>query len=130
VVLEKAVFQQERSRYELQGQYTLPPPLQLRPPPHDDAPSAAAASTATKPAAAVAAEAEAEEGDALQPELCSHPVAEVKRVPWTPGGRWRWRMEVPGAEVVEMLPAVRLVSAISGKKLQVKCKTHVCTSEA
>ena len=39
-----------------------------------------------------------------------------RRVPWTPGGRWKWRMEVPGAEVVEMLPAVRLVSLHSGEK--------------
>ena len=104
VQLEKAVFQQVRSRYELQGQYTLPPETL-----HATRAAAAAESRAAEvstsavtasASAATSLPSEEEEkaaearGEPLELELLSHPVTEVKRVPWTPGGRWKWRMEV------------------------------------
>lgn len=99
VQLEKAVFQQVRSRYELQGQYTLPPETLHATRAAESraaeafAGSASASATPSLPSEEEEKAAE-ERGEPLKLELLSHPVTEVKRVPWTPGGRWKWRMEV------------------------------------
>jgi hypothetical protein len=97
VQLEKAVFQQVRSRYELQGQYTLPPET-LSATRAAESRAAEARSSSASAATSLPSEEEQkaaeERGKPLELELLSHPVTEVKRVPWTPGGRWKWRMEV------------------------------------
>lgn len=84
VRLEKLVLQQQRSRYEVQGEYTLPPNTPL--------PSSAA-------------------DLALQPAATSSgaPGSATSAVP--AGGRWRVAVSVPVAELQEIVPAARLLQS-------------------
>jgi hypothetical protein len=133
VRLESAVLQQAHSRYQLAGEYVLPEGVlgavgpavapagddvseQLYAPVPTQQPSqpVAEASTETPPdASSVAAEAAAEGEQAHAPVFDAEVLPPSAPAPRTlERGRWRWRMEVPGAEAEEMLPAVRLLGAL------------------
>jgi len=81
VRLERALLQQQNSRYELQGEYVLP-----------------TVGIATAPP---------------QKSLVEMVAMNEAGLPWAAGGRWRWQISVPGAEVEEMLPALQILAAAS-----------------
>lgn len=80
ITVEKTVLEQANSKYELQGEYVLPGT-------RDRYPSS-------------------KEGDGLlKRAMVGHLGTVISSM-----GRWRMRLEVPGAEVAEMLPLARLLS--------------------
>ncbi|XP_038973115.1 protein SUBSTANDARD STARCH GRAIN 4, chloroplastic isoform X2 [Phoenix dactylifera] len=80
ITIEKTILKQASSRYELQGEYVLPRTRDRYP--------------AIK------------EGDGLfKKAMAGHFGKVISSM-----GRWRMRLEVPGAEVAEMLPLARLLS--------------------
>ncbi|KAM1200742.1 hypothetical protein ACFX2I_016981 [Malus domestica] len=80
ITIEKTVLEQSNSRYELQGEYVLPGSRDCNP-------------------------AGKEKGGFLERAMAGHLGSAISSV-----GRWRMRMEVPRAEVAEMLPLARLIS--------------------
>ncbi|KAF3326963.1 TamB, inner membrane protein subunit of TAM complex [Carex littledalei] len=84
ITLEKTVLQQASSRYEIQGEYVLPGTRERGP----------------------QQSRERERGDGLiELAMAGHLSSVMSSV-----GRWRLRLEVPFAEVAEMLPLARLLS--------------------
>ncbi|XP_062019839.1 protein TIC236, chloroplastic isoform X2 [Rosa rugosa] len=80
ITVEKTVLEQSNSRYELQGEYVLPGSRDRNP-------------------------AEKERGGLLKRAMAGNLGSVISSM-----GRWRMRLEVPRAEVAEMLPLARLVS--------------------
>lgn len=80
ITVEKTVLEQTNSRYELQGEYVLP-------------------GTRDRPTATV------ERIGMVERAMSGHLGSVISSM-----GRWRMRLEVPGAEVTEMLPLARLLS--------------------
>ena len=77
--LEKLVLQQRRSKYEVQGEYVVPPTTSL--------PTSAA-------------------------DLARRNVSNIEDTPALPvPGRWRLRVDVPAADMQEILPAARLLQS-------------------
>lgn len=84
ITLEKTVLEQASSRYEIQGEYVLPGTRERGP----------------------QQSREKERGDGLiELAMAGHLSSVMSSV-----GRWRLRLEVPFAEVAEMLPLARLFS--------------------
>ena len=92
VRLEKLVLQQRRSKYEVQGEYVVPPSVPL---------PTSAADLARRQAEQ--AEQRKRSGGANTPSL---PVA----------GRWRLRVDVPTADMQEILPAARLLQSATSRR--------------
>ncbi|PIA65229.1 hypothetical protein AQUCO_00100602v1 [Aquilegia coerulea] len=80
ITVEKTVLEQANSRYELQGEYVLPGTRDRSP-------------------------AGKERSGLLERAMSGHLGSVISSM-----GRWRMRLEVPGAEVYEMLPLARLLS--------------------
>lgn len=80
ITVEKTVLEQTNSRYELQGEYVLP-------------------GTRDRQTATV------ERIGMMERAMAGHLGSVISSM-----GRWRMRLEVPGAEVTEMLPLARLLS--------------------
>eukprot|EP00897_Mesotaenium_endlicherianum_P001207 jgi/Mesen1/1113/ME000123S00282 len=88
ITLEKSVLEQTVSRYELQGEYVLPGPRER----------------AAAPGSRENFLQEEEEG------LLGKAMAGQLKKLMTTMGRWRMRLEVPHADVAELLPAARLLA--------------------
>ncbi|CAI5469289.1 unnamed protein product [Closterium sp. Yama58-4] len=113
VTLERSVLEQANSRYEVQGEYVLPGMREWdRERDRDRTTSSHSASTPTPDAAATAAAAASERGvdtewggggrqGAMRGQL---------QAMMTSIGRWRLRLDVPHADVSEMLPGLRILS--------------------
>lgn len=80
ITVEKTILEQSNSRYELQGEYVLPGSRERIP-------------------------AGKETGGLLKRAMTGHLGSVISSM-----GRWRMRLEVPQAEVAEMLPLARLLS--------------------
>ncbi|KAI4376157.1 hypothetical protein MLD38_013947 [Melastoma candidum] len=80
ITVEKTILEQSSSRYELQGEYVLPGSRDRN-------------------------QTGGESGGLLQRALTGHLGSVISSM-----GRWRMRLEVPQAEVAEMLPLARLLS--------------------
>lgn len=80
ITVEKTILEQSNSRYELQGEYVLPGSRERSP-------------------------TGKETGGLLKRAMTGHLSSVISSM-----GRWRMRLEVPRAEVVEMLPLARLLS--------------------
>lgn len=80
ITVEKTILEQSNSRYELQGEYVLP--------------GSRDRDLGQK-----------EAGSFLMRAMTGHLGSVISSV-----GRWRMRLEVPKAEVAEMLPLARLLS--------------------
>ena len=92
VRLEKIVLQQRRSKYEVQGEYVVPPSVGL---------PTSAADLARKQAEQRKAQARGEAGSTA----AALPAA----------GRWRLRVDVPTADMQEILPAARLLQSATSR---------------
>lgn len=80
ITVEKTVLEQSHSRYELQGEYVLP---------------------GTRDRDSVGKG----KGGLLERAMAGHLGSVISSM-----GRWRMRLEVPRAEIAEMLPLARLLS--------------------
>ncbi|XP_020578997.1 uncharacterized protein LOC110023769 isoform X2 [Phalaenopsis equestris] len=92
ITVEKTILQQSSSRYELQGEYVLPGTRDRF--------------TNEKKGAAL-----------LKRAMAGHLGSVISSM-----GRWRMRLEVPGAEVSEMLPLARLLSRSTDPAVQSRSK--------
>lgn len=92
ITLEKAVLEQSTSKYELQGEYVLPGSRDRNP-------------------------AGKEKGNLFQKVITGHLGSMISSM-----GRWRMRLEVPKAEIAEMLPLARLISRSSDPAVQSRSK--------
>jgi hypothetical protein len=95
VRLEKLALVQRASRYELQGEYVVPPSTPL--------PTSAADLARPRVVAAAAVSAGAAAGAAAGGGAAA------------PSGRWRLRVDVPSADLEEILPAVRIARAAASR---------------
>lgn len=93
ITVEKAVLEQSSSQYEIQGEYVLPGSRDRN---HR---------TGT------------EKGNLLRRAMAGHLGSVISSM-----GRWRMRLEVPRAEIAEMLPLARLVSRSTDPALQFRSK--------
>lgn len=84
ITLERSVLEQASSRYELQGEYVLPGPRDH-------------------------VFAEKDKGDGTSKTAMAGQLGSFI----TSLGRWRLQLEVPGAEVTDVLPVARLLSRSS-----------------
>ncbi|RVW53939.1 hypothetical protein CK203_073004 [Vitis vinifera] len=80
ITVEKTILEQSNSRYELQGEYVLPGTRDWNP-------------------------SGKQRGGLLERAMAGHLSSVISSM-----GRWRMRLEVPRAEVAEMLPLARLLS--------------------
>lgn len=92
ITVEKTILEQSNSKYELQGEYVLPGSRDRNP-------------------------AGKERGSLFQRAMTGHLGSVVSSM-----GRWRMRLEVPHAEIAEMLPLARLVSRSSDPAVQSRSK--------
>lgn len=92
ITVEKAVLEQSNSQYELQGEYVLPGSRD-----HNRMGN--------------------EDGNLLRRAMAGHLGSVISSM-----GRWRMRLEVPRAEIAEMLPLARLVSRSTDPALQFRSK--------
>lgn len=92
ITVEKAVLEQSSSQYELQGEYVLPGSRDRNP-------------------------TGKERGNLLRRAMAGHLGSVISSM-----GRWRMRLEVPRAEIAEMLPLARLVSRSTDPALQFRSK--------
>jgi hypothetical protein len=96
ITIEKTVLQQNHSYYELQGEYVLPGTRDRNP---------------------------IDGGGGLFKKLMSgHRVGSVI----SSMGRWRMKLEVPRAEVAEMLPLARLLSRSMDPAVHSRSKVFGC----
>lgn len=93
VRLEKLVLQQRRSKYEVQGEYVVPPSVGL------------------PTSAADLARRQAEQRIAAQGR--DGPAGSASALPVA--GRWRLRVDVPAADMQEILPAARLLQSATSR---------------
>lgn len=96
ITIEKTVLEQNYSRYELQGEYVLPGTRD-----HDLI---------------------GEEGGGLFKSLMSGHLGSIM----SSMGRWRVKLEVPRAEVAEMLPLARLLSRSMDPAVHTRSKVVLC----
>ncbi|KAK3027022.1 hypothetical protein RJ639_041177 [Escallonia herrerae] len=92
ITVEKAVLEQSNSQYELQGEYVLPGTRDRYP-------------------------AGKERGSLFRRAMAGHLSTVISSM-----GRWRMRLEVPRAEIAEMLPLARLVSRSTDPAVQSRSK--------
>ncbi|XP_075491996.1 protein TIC236, chloroplastic [Primulina tabacum] len=92
ITVERAILEQSNSRYELQGEYVLP--------------GSRDRSTAGN-----------KKGSLFQKVMTGHLGSMISAM-----GRWRMRLEVPKAEIAEMLPLARLLSRSSDPAVQSRSK--------
>lgn len=92
ITVEKAVLEQSNSQYELQGEYVLPGTRDRNP-------------------------TGKERGSLLRRAMAGHLGSMISSM-----GRWRMRLEVPRAEIAEMLPLARLVSRSTDPAVQSRSK--------
>ncbi|KAL0312033.1 UNVERIFIED_CONTAM: protein, chloroplastic [Sesamum radiatum] len=92
ITVERAILEQSSSKYELQGEYVLP--------------GSRDRSTTGK-----------ETGSLFQRVMTGHLGSMISSM-----GRWRMRLEVPNAEIAEMLPLARLLSRSSDPAVQSRSK--------
>ncbi|CAK7353466.1 unnamed protein product [Dovyalis caffra] len=97
ITLEKTVLEQSNSRYELQGEYVLP-------------------GTRDRNLAGK------ESGGLFQMAMTGHLGSVISSM-----GRWRMRLEVPRAEVAEMLPLARLLSRSTDPAVRSRSKFKTST---
>ncbi|KAL0394014.1 UNVERIFIED_CONTAM: protein, chloroplastic [Sesamum latifolium] len=95
ITVERAILEQSSSKYELQGEYVLP--------------GSRDRSTAGK-----------ETGSLFQRVMTGHLGSMISSM-----GRWRMRLEVPNAEIAEMLPLARLLSRSSDPAVQSRSKVRL-----
>lgn len=86
------MLEQSNSKYELQGEYVLPGSRDRNP-------------------------AGKERGSLFRRALSGHLGSVISSM-----GRWRMRLEVPGAEIAEMLPLARLLSRSSDPAVRSRSK--------
>ncbi|CAI5527560.1 unnamed protein product, partial [Closterium sp. Naga37s-1] len=113
VTLERSVLEQANSRYEVQGEYVLPGMREWdRERDRDRTTSSHSASTPTPDAAATAAAAASERGVDAEWGAGGRQRAMPGQLQamMTSIGRWRLRLDVPHADVSEMLPGLRILS--------------------
>ncbi|CAI6000187.1 unnamed protein product [Closterium sp. NIES-64] len=113
VTLERSVLEQANSRYEVQGEYVLPGMREWdRERDRDRTTSSHSASTPTPDAAATAAAAASERGADMEWGGGGRQRAMPGQLQamMTSIGRWRLRLDVPHADVSEMLPGLRILS--------------------
>lgn len=96
ITVEKTVLEQANSKYELQGEYVLPGSRDRYP-------------------------VDKESGGFLKMAMTGHLGNAMSSM-----GRWRMRLEVPGAEVSEMLPLARLLSRSTDPAVQSRSKVTQC----
>ncbi|KAG6403086.1 hypothetical protein SASPL_135303 [Salvia splendens] len=97
ITVEQAILEQSNSKYELQGEYVLPGSRDRNP-------------------------AGKEKGSLFQKVMTGHLGSMISSM-----GRWRMRLEVPNAEIAEMLPLARLLFRSSDPAVQSRSKPcHVC----
>ncbi|KAF3447215.1 hypothetical protein FNV43_RR12395 [Rhamnella rubrinervis] len=92
ITVEKTVLEQSNSRYELQGEYVLPGTRDRNP-------------------------ASKERGGLFKRAMAGHLGSVISSM-----GRWRMRLEVPRAEVAEMLPLARLISSSTDPAVHTRSK--------
>ncbi|XP_075102117.1 protein TIC236, chloroplastic isoform X1 [Nicotiana tabacum] len=92
ITIEKSILEQSNSKYELQGEYVLPGT-------RDRMPSGQ------------------ERGNLFHRAMTGHLGSVISSM-----GRWRMRLEVPRAEIAEMLPLARLLSRSSDPAVQSRSK--------
>ncbi|XP_027180543.1 uncharacterized protein LOC113779220 [Coffea eugenioides] len=92
ITVEKAMLEQSNSKYELQGEYVLPGSRDRSP-------------------------AGKERGSLFRRAMTGHLGSVISSM-----GRWRMRLEVPRAEIAEMLPLARLLSRSSDPAVRFKSK--------
>ncbi|URE40528.1 hypothetical protein MUK42_06558 [Musa troglodytarum] len=92
ITVEKTVLEQASSRYELQGEYVLPGARDRYP-------------------------GNKEQDGLFKKAMSGHLDTVISSM-----GRWRMRLEVPGAEVAEMLPLARLLSRSTDPAVQSRSK--------
>ncbi|XP_060208186.1 protein TIC236, chloroplastic isoform X2 [Lycium barbarum] len=92
ITIEKSILEQSNSKYELQGEYVLPGT-------RDRMPSSQ------------------ERGNLFHRAMTGHLGSVISSM-----GRWRMRLEVPRAEIAEMLPLARLLSRSSDPAVQSRSK--------
>ncbi|XP_057798148.1 protein TIC236, chloroplastic isoform X2 [Salvia miltiorrhiza] len=92
ITVEQAILEQSNSKYELQGEYVLPGSRDRSP-------------------------AGKEKGSLFQKVMTGHLGSMISSM-----GRWRMRLEVPNAEIAEMLPLARLLSRSSDPAVQSRSK--------
>lgn len=92
ITVERAILEQSSSKYELQGEYVLPGSRDRSP-------------------------AGKEKGSLFQRVMTGHLGSMIASM-----GRWRMRLEVPNAEIAEMLPLARLISRSSDPAVQSRSK--------
>ncbi|KAG8375520.1 hypothetical protein BUALT_Bualt10G0108300 [Buddleja alternifolia] len=92
ITVERAILEQSNSKYELQGEYVLPGSRDRNP-------------------------AGKEKGSLFEKVMTGHLGNMISSM-----GRWRMRLEVPNAEIAEMLPLARLLSRSSDPAVQSRSK--------
>lgn len=92
ITVEKAALEQSNSQYELQGEYVLPGTRDRNP-------------------------AGKERGSLFKRAMAGHLGSVISSM-----GRWRMRLEVPRAEIAEMLPLARLLSRSTDPAVQYRSK--------
>lgn len=92
ITVEKTTLEQKNSKYELQGEYVLPGS-------RDRSPGGK------------------ERGSLFHRAMSGNLGRVISSM-----GRWRMRLEVPGAEIAEMLPLARLLSRSSDPAVQSRSK--------
>ncbi|KAL9176932.1 hypothetical protein ABFS82_01G026400 [Erythranthe guttata] len=92
ITVERVTLEQSNSKYELQGEYVLPGS-------RDRSPTGK------------------EKGSLFQKVMTGHLGSVISSM-----GRWRMRLEVPNAEIAEMLPLARLLSRSSDPAVQSRSK--------
>uniref|UniRef100_A0A1D1Y2C3 HPr kinase/phosphorylase n=1 Tax=Anthurium amnicola TaxID=1678845 RepID=A0A1D1Y2C3_9ARAE len=94
IIVEKTVLEQARSRYELQGEYVLPGTRDRYPP-------------------------RTESGSLFEKAVTGQLGSVISSM-----GRWRLRLEVPHAEVAEMLPLARFLSRSTDPAVRSRSKDY------
>lgn len=92
--MEKSVLEQANSKYELQGEYVFPGTRDRFP-------------------------MESQSNGFIEKAMGGHLGSMMSSM-----GRWRMRLEVPGAEVAEMLPLARLLSRSTDPAIRSRSKVH------
>jgi hypothetical protein len=95
ITMEKSILEQANSKYELQGEYVFPGTRDRFP-------------------------VESQSNGFIEKAMGGHLGTIMSSM-----GRWRMRLEVPGAEVAEMLPLARLLSRSTDPVIRSRSKVHI-----
>ena len=93
--MEKSILEQANSKYELQGEYVFPGTRDRFP-------------------------VESQSHGFIEKAMGGHLGSIMSSM-----GRWRMRLEVPGAEVAEMLPLARLLSRSTDPVIRSRSKVYI-----